>query len=238
MPNDLVVAVQVFHPNDLRGETPMESANTSLKCANTSCGAENMGRLSPHFCELCRSPQPIQEKEEFFSAFGLERRFAVDIQGLEVKFYELSRVLHPDRFSAGGGAQAKNSLERMGFLNQAYSTLKNKGNRRDYLLKIEGIELPKENQGNSLIPIDLAEAWFDLQDELIENPAESKTKIVKFNQLLEERFLQQEDKIMMLEKTFDQSRIKSTLETIAKEIRVQNYIQSLQAQVEKRSQAP
>jgi Fe-S protein assembly co-chaperone HscB len=100
---------------------------------------------------------PVSQPD-YFAFLGVPRRFGQDLSVLEKRFYELSREFHPDRFTTSGADAQRLSLEKMSFLNQAYRTLKDPVERREYLLKLEGVE------GKSRAPIELAEAWFEVQD--------------------------------------------------------------------------
>src|SRR4051794_2946683 len=103
------------------------------KCIHCSHLLEDF--LSQHVCSQCGMPQPVLPTDDYFGAFGVERRFSQDRSFLEKRFYELSRGLHPDRFSNASPQARNNSLERMSFINQAYGTLKNPSFLREYLLK-------------------------------------------------------------------------------------------------------
>lgn len=100
--------------------------------------------------------------------FGLPRRFGIDRSALERRFYELSRETHPDRFAASGPDGIRQAMERQSLLNEAYSTLKNPEELRQYFLRLEGYEVPAG--AKQQIPAELAESWFELQDAAIENP--------------------------------------------------------------------
>ncbi|MBI4925001.1 MAG: DnaJ domain-containing protein, partial [Bdellovibrio sp.] len=111
------------------------------------------------------------KNKDYFNIFGLEKKFKIDFNHVESKYYELCKVLHPDRFVQSGEEVLKIAHERMSFLNLAFQVLKDKDKRRNYLLKLHGI-YPDLNQKDSLheVPLELTEAWFELQDLLLENP--------------------------------------------------------------------
>ncbi len=69
-----------------------------VHCSQESA-LENRVGLLRHICSKCGVPQPIVILEDYFSAFGLPRRFRLDLVDLEKKFYSFSRAFHPDRFS-------------------------------------------------------------------------------------------------------------------------------------------
>ena len=84
-------------------------------------------------------PQPVRAEEDLFTALGLTRRFEVHLEDLEKRYYEISRLLHPDRFASAKEAN-RNSTERMSLVNQGYATLKSPLRLRDYLLTLEKIQ--------------------------------------------------------------------------------------------------
>ena len=55
---------------------------------------------------------------------GRDRGYGVDKEDLKHKFRELQRVLHPDRFSAGGAAAEAAAQAVSSAVNKAYATLK------------------------------------------------------------------------------------------------------------------
>lgn len=190
------------------------------------------GALAPHLCEACKEPQPLQPEEDYFRALGAPKRFAQDQSALQARFYELSRALHPDRFSSGSSADAqRNSIERMSFLNQAYSTLKSQDLLRAYLLKMEGVESPIPERAGSQIPLDLAEAWFDLQDVLAEDPQAASPKAKEFEVLLTRRIQENEALIQKLERDYDRAPLPSLLQEMARELHTRSYLESLQKDV-------
>ena len=76
------------------------------------------------FCPSCRKIQPVGRNEDYFSLLGLAREFALDLPGLERRFRELSRQLHPDRFARAEPRERRLSLERATRLNDAYRALR------------------------------------------------------------------------------------------------------------------
>ncbi len=153
-----------------------------------------------------------------FDVFSLPVRFEVDLGRLQARFYELSRELHPDRFVRQGPEAVKASLEKMSRVNQAYTTLKDPARRRDYLLSLQKIPPPA---GKASLPLELAEAWFDLQDAWIwAHALEFKMKLEEHRAALEQRALE-------CERAFDSGNEEALLELSAI-VREQSYLVSLQ----------
>ncbi|WP_313517279.1 co-chaperone HscB [Pseudomonas sp.] len=79
-----------------------------------------------------------------FALFDLQPGFRIDLEQLAVRYRELARATHPDRFADAPASEQRVALERAAGLNEAYRTLKNAPQRARYLLAIRGHELPLE----------------------------------------------------------------------------------------------
>ena len=125
---------------------------------------------------------PASQLKDHFSVLGVKRRFGLDKSELETRFYKLSRELHPDRFATGSMDERRQALEKMSLVNEAYRVLKDPDQLRDYFLKLVlgGGDSPKKGQ----IPVELAESWFELQEVLMENPAEGQLRVEEFKREL------------------------------------------------------
>ena len=132
--------------------------------------------------------------------------------------------MHPDR--SGG------SIERMSALNEAYRTLKDADARREYLLRLEGVEVPK---GASTampmeIPLDIVEAWFEIQEA---SPAELGQKIAVFENELMGIEQSETQALRGAETAYDAHPTREVLEKIAKRVQSRNYLRSLQRDVKR-----
>jgi DnaJ-domain-containing protein 1 len=208
---------------------------SQLKCVH--CSQEQNDDSSQHVCVKCGLPQPVISVD-YFLAFGLDRRFHVNGAELEKKFYALSRLLHPDRFSAATPQIKSLSMERMSFINQAYGTLKNPSQLRDYLLRLENIQVSK-----SAVPMELAEAWFEFQDLLIENSNEKindeisnatiKKKLSDFEGELRRLRQEVDKKLVSIENIYDLHPGRQILEKLASEVQMHSYLASMEKDVER-----
>ncbi|EPJ94788.1 co-chaperone HscB [Pseudomonas psychrophila] len=79
-----------------------------------------------------------------FALFELQPSFNLDLDQLAVRYRELARGVHPDRFADASGREQRLALEQSASLNEAYQTLKNPPKRARYLLALQGGELPLE----------------------------------------------------------------------------------------------
>lgn len=79
-----------------------------------------------------------------FALFALQPSFRLDLEQLAVRYRELAREVHPDRFADGSEREQRLALEQSASLNEAYLTLKHAPSRARYLLALRGDELPLE----------------------------------------------------------------------------------------------
>ena len=189
-------------------------------------------RGGPHLCASCGAPQPVGSgsKMDAFAVFGVRRAFAQDLGAIEKRFYDLSRSLHPDRFTSSSlPAEArKNSLDRMSLLNQAYRTLRSPDELREHLLALEGVvSSDGQKPAPGEIPSGLAEAWFEIQDCLAENPDAAYHRIVQFDQDLSRSLERVGAEIAALQGAYDKNGDRAELEEIARKMRSQSYLRSL-----------
>jgi molecular chaperone HscB len=91
----------------------------------------------------------------YYEALGLEPKLALDADDLRKRFYERSRVTHPDL--VGSSAE-----DRMALLNDAFRALRNPVTRAEYFLSERGIQLSKD------VPPELLEEVFELNMALEE----------------------------------------------------------------------
>lgn len=64
-----------------------------------------------------------------FALFDLQPGFNLDLDQLAVRYRELARGVHPDRFADASEREQRLALEQSAGLNEAYQTLKNPSKR-------------------------------------------------------------------------------------------------------------
>jgi molecular chaperone HscB len=143
--------------------TETASANSSAAAACWSCGAPVSGG---RFCAGCGKIQPLSQAADYFTAFGLPRKLALDSADLETRFHQLSWKLHPDNFAGAGEFERKLSLEISSQLNDAYRALRDPLSRVEYLLALAGMR--KDGQQKQQAPPELLEEVFELNESLDE----------------------------------------------------------------------
>jgi curved DNA-binding protein CbpA len=207
--------------------------NSCPRCAH-QIERSGANACSTHVCLACGFPQPIGAEEDYFDALSAPRRFIQDRSWLEKRFYEISRLLHPDRFTAADSDTRKNSLERMSLVNEAYRTLRDPELLRDYVLKQHGI------QASASVPAELAEGWFEMQEAVAEcEPEVSHAKINEFQVGLKQRIADELGEIGAIERSIGEmngdldSPSRETLEDLAARACSLVYLKSLARDAER-----
>ena len=127
------------------------------------------------------------------------------------------------------------SLERMSLVNQAFNTLRDPAELRTHLLQLEGVEAVALGQGQKAgtIPLELAEAWFDLQDLLTEDPARAAVQAAGFASELQGYREARETEIVQAEAAYDQAPASAALQDLARKIQGLAYLDSLKRDVDR-----
>jgi molecular chaperone HscB len=120
-----------------------------------------------HFCPQCERILTLTRHGDYFSFFGLPRKLTIDLADLDRRFRALSRQFHPDYYYNATPAERLASLERSSYLNDAYRVLKDRLDRLEYLLKIEGLPAGRHQDAGEM-EAGLLEEVFTLNEELDE----------------------------------------------------------------------
>src|SRR5512145_1636134 len=110
-------------------------ALTLQSCRHCGAGAPT----DLHFCPQCERILTLARHGDYFGFFGLPRKLTIDLADLERRFRELSRQFHPDYYYNATPTERLASLERASYLNDAYRVLRERLDRAEYLLKVEGL---------------------------------------------------------------------------------------------------
>jgi len=81
-----------------------------------------------------------------FAMLGVERRFDLDLAVLEKTHRELSRALHPDRYSQTGASERRAALEKAASVNEAWRTVRDPIKRAEALFRVHGIAVGEDNE--------------------------------------------------------------------------------------------
>src|SRR5467141_5399835 len=117
-------------------------------------------------------PEPeMNLNQNHFELFGLPARFAVDGASLEVRYRELQREVHPDRFAAAPESERRASMQLATRVNEAYQILKSPLRRAVYILQLRGVD-PEFETNTAMPPQFLIEqmGWRERVEAGSENP--------------------------------------------------------------------
>ncbi|MDX2149550.1 MAG: Fe-S protein assembly co-chaperone HscB [Bryobacteraceae bacterium] len=116
------------------------------------------------FCQFCNTLQP--PVPDYYRFLGLPKRLNLDAQELQKRFYQMSRLLHPDRFTRATGREQQLSLDATAILNDAYRVLRDPVTRAEYVLKDNGFDIGEQRTKD--VPAELLEEVFELNMALEE----------------------------------------------------------------------
>lgn len=106
---------------------------------------------------------------DFFSLFGLPRRFALDVADLSHRYREVQNEVHPDRFAGGSDTERRLSMQWATHANEAFQTLKKPLERAKYLLHLAGHDVQAES--NTAMPADFLMAQMEWREAVGEAKA-------------------------------------------------------------------
>ena len=86
----------------------------------------------------------IDLQQDFFSLFGLPRRFDIDRPALEAAYHELHARVHPDRHAHLPDADKRRAMQWATRVNEAFRTLRSPLPRALYLLELAGVDVGLE----------------------------------------------------------------------------------------------
>lgn len=117
-------------------------------------------------CPGCGKVQPVAPGTTLFDVLGLPRGVDVDRADLERAYRERSLRLHPDRTGKDDPRERRLSLERTALLNEAYKTLRAPEPRAFYLLRLNGLDLQKDEGRAVTVPPNVLEDVLQLREQL------------------------------------------------------------------------
>ncbi|MCX6621426.1 MAG: Fe-S protein assembly co-chaperone HscB [Acidobacteria bacterium] len=191
------------------------------------CGQPAAASLFCRYCNTLQRPSP-----DYFEFLGIERRLSLDPKALEQRFYQLSRLLHPDRYVRRSATERQYSLEATAILNDAYRVLRDPVRRAEYVLK----ENPAASTARLAAPPELLEEVFELNmalEELRSGDEEARPQLTGAHQ----RFLamrSEADKALeVLFRESDQTHEAAVYDRMRLLLSRRRYIQNLVQEVEK-----
>jgi molecular chaperone HscB len=123
------------------------------------CGA---AQAPAPLCASCAALLPLPPDANPYQIFGITRRLDVDTEGLSRRYYELSRLLHPDGHASSPPEALQASMQNTAALTRAYRTLRDPVARGRHWLEMHGENLGDDNR----VPPELAARVFEVQEKL------------------------------------------------------------------------
>lgn len=112
-------------------------------------------------CAACGEIVPLPAEADHYDVLGEPRALEMSTDALQRRYYELSRCLHPDRYSQAAAEQRQASQRMMAAVNLAYRTLRDPMSRARYWLSLRDAPLAARD---NRVPPELAERSMAVQD--------------------------------------------------------------------------
>ena len=81
---------------------------------------------------------------DYFTLFGLPASYTLSLEQLAVRYQDLQRQYHPDKFASAPAAEQLAAVQHSATINQAWQTLRHPLTRAEYLLSLHGFDLASE----------------------------------------------------------------------------------------------
>lgn len=134
------------------------------------------------FCDHCNSIQSLESKDiNYYEIFDLNKNeFLINKNELDMKFKNLQKLLHPDKFASKSLLEQEASSVTSSTINQGYQILKDPIERIRYLLVQKGYDVLDEG-GTSINDPQLLMEMYELREEVdeAENEDELKAFLIK-----------------------------------------------------------
>ncbi len=109
--------------------------------------------------------------QSYFELFGVEAKFAVDLDVVSKRYLELQKESHPDKFASVSAAEQRIAVQFSAYINSAHQALKSPLLRAEYLLELSGNPLNSDSitikDGQFLfMQMEWRESLADLSDEI------------------------------------------------------------------------
>lgn len=103
---------------------------------------------------------------DYFQLFDLQPSFQVDESALTLRYRELQKQFHPDRYAAEPVAIQQAAVQKAADINTAYSTLRDTVLRARHLLALAGY--PLDSESATVSDTDFLMAQMELREQLEE----------------------------------------------------------------------
>lgn len=119
---------------------------TSSTMAETACwNCKERERKNHMLCLSCGVLQDVDNEINYFHLLNFPNQFSLEQQELTRRFRQLQTLVHPDKFSNRSSREQNNSADWSALINRAYKTLSAPIERGQYLLRLQGEQMPHNN---------------------------------------------------------------------------------------------
>ncbi|XP_043646418.1 iron-sulfur cluster co-chaperone protein HscB isoform X1 [Drosophila teissieri] len=195
----------------------VESAPACWNCQKKSELKQNM------ICSDCGHLQDVNSGINYFKLLSFPIEFSLESQKLTRSFRLLQTIVHPDKYSNRTSREQTNSADWSSLINKAYKTLSTPIERGQYLLQLEGEQMP---QDNSALNKEFLMAMMERNEE-VEDAKDTET-LEGLNAQLINELENMAQKLNILFKTQDLSGVKETLVAMKYLLSIQNSIKQKQ----------
>ncbi|KAE8731135.1 hypothetical protein F3Y22_tig00002840pilonHSYRG00397 [Hibiscus syriacus] len=116
--------------------------STPKRCWN--CVADAPSSTPFLYCDSCRTIQPVDLSIDYFQIFGLEKKYEIEVDGLERMYKDWQKKLHPDLVHSKSEKEREYAAEQSARVIDAYRTLSKPLSRAVYILRLEGVDVDEE----------------------------------------------------------------------------------------------
>ena len=128
-------------------------------------------------CKTCNKIQNIR-KTNPYDIFDLKQSYLIDRNELEIKYFQLQNIFHPDKFINSVEKEKEISAYESSNINNAYNLLLNNVERTKILLKLKGFNT-NTNDGKSFTNNHLLEEIMELQSKCMSIESDSEKVKIK-----------------------------------------------------------
>ncbi|MFA5530531.1 MAG: Fe-S protein assembly co-chaperone HscB [Thiohalomonadaceae bacterium] len=169
----------------------------------------------------------VMPTSNYFELFGLPVGFDVDGEALALRYRDLQRALHPDRFAGASDQERRLSVQQAAQVNEGFRVLKAPLARARYLLELRG--LPVDDRDTSMDPAFLMEQM-ELREALAEVSA-AKDRFLALEHVRDEIETRERGLIADLRRHFADPD-PSSLEQARQDVRKLQFMQRLLSEAE------
>ncbi|XP_033159507.1 iron-sulfur cluster co-chaperone protein HscB [Drosophila mauritiana] len=195
----------------------VESSPACWNCQKKSDLKQNM------ICSDCGHLQDVNSGINYFKLLSFPIQFSLESQKLTRSFRQLQTIVHPDKYSNKTSREQTNSADWSSLINKAYKTLSTPIERGQYLLQLEGEQMP---QDNSALNKEFLMAMMERNEEV--EDAEDTQTLENLNIQLIKELEEMARRLNALFESKDLSGVKGTLVEMKYLLSIQNSIKQKQ----------